>query len=185
MIDNSGHHRGNSTEALLDKTAILAALDIQPGQVVLEAGCGNGYMAKEFLRLAGETGFVYAVDRSEIAIELLKKEKNGDNFRTLQADITQCIELPDSYIDIIYLSAVYHIFTAEQKVKFNDIVFPLLKPGGRLAIVEIEKTATRFGPPLARRVSPEELVRELRLTPLSLSRAGECFYLQIFKKEKF
>jgi ubiquinone/menaquinone biosynthesis C-methylase UbiE len=184
MIDNSGHHRGNSTEALLDKTAILAVLNIRPGQVLLEAGCGNGYMAKEFLRLTGAAGFVYAVDRSEIAIELLKKEKNGDNFRALQADITQCIELPDFSIDIIYLSAVYHIFTAEQKNKFNEIVSRLLKPGGNLAVVDIQKIATRFGPPLARRVSPEELSREISLTPVSLTRAGESFYLQIFKKEQ-
>lgn len=45
------HHRGKSSESLLDKEAIFAALRITPGQTVLDAGCRNGYMSKEFSKL--------------------------------------------------------------------------------------------------------------------------------------
>jgi tRNA A58 N-methylase Trm61 len=55
------HHRGKSSESLLDKEIILAALRIAPGQTVLDAGCGNGYMSKAFSRLVGEAGSVYGV----------------------------------------------------------------------------------------------------------------------------
>ncbi|MBN1864169.1 MAG: hypothetical protein JW808_04650, partial [Victivallales bacterium] len=47
-VAHEHHHRGKSSESLLDKAAILGALRIEPGQTVLDAGCGNGYMSKEF-----------------------------------------------------------------------------------------------------------------------------------------
>lgn len=56
------HHRGQSSEKLVNKNDILSSLSIARGQTILDAGCGNGYMAKEFAKLAGETGKVYALD---------------------------------------------------------------------------------------------------------------------------
>jgi len=54
---NQKHYpRGESSESFLDKNAILENLIIMPGQIVLDAGCGNGYMAKEFAKLTGKTG---------------------------------------------------------------------------------------------------------------------------------
>lgn len=49
--DLKHHHQGKSSESLLDKAQILASLSITPGQVILDAGCGNGYMAKEFAEI--------------------------------------------------------------------------------------------------------------------------------------
>ena len=60
--DIKHHHRGKSSESILDKVAILKALDVRTGQTILDAGCGNGYMAKEFAELTGETGKVYALE---------------------------------------------------------------------------------------------------------------------------
>jgi precorrin-6B methylase 2 len=82
----TGHHRGNSTEPLLNKDIILNALDILPGQIIVDVGCGNGYMAKEFSRLLNNTGKVYALDRADEAIEQLKREAEGTNYCPIEAD---------------------------------------------------------------------------------------------------
>jgi ubiquinone/menaquinone biosynthesis C-methylase UbiE len=37
----------------------LDNLDICAGQTVLDAGCGNGYMAKNFSKLVGKDGKIY------------------------------------------------------------------------------------------------------------------------------
>ena len=58
-------HKGKSSESLLDKRLILSALNIQPGQRVLDAGCGNGYMTKEFIKIVGDKGKVFAIDPDE------------------------------------------------------------------------------------------------------------------------
>ena len=47
--------------------AIVEALPLEPGQRVLEIGCGPGAMAREIARRIGN-GEVLAIDRSETAI---------------------------------------------------------------------------------------------------------------------
>jgi ubiquinone/menaquinone biosynthesis C-methylase UbiE len=95
--------------------------------------------------------------------------------------IIEKTKIEDHSIDLIYLSTVYHIFSHDQKVEFQNEVKRLLKPNGKLAIIEIEKKETPFGPPQNMRVSPEELIAEITLRPLSLIDVGEYFYMQIFE----
>jgi SAM-dependent methyltransferase len=175
------HHRGESSESLLDKGAILSALAIEFGQTVLDAGCGNGYMSKEFSQMVGDSGRVYALDPDETGIALLCEETKGTNMVALVGDITTTTQLPASAIDLIYLSTVFHIFSPEQIKGFEAEVKRLLAPHGRLAIVEIVKRPTPFGPPLNMRLSPEDLTHALRLAPLGAVEVGEYFYMQLFE----
>jgi len=48
-------HRGKSSERYLNKDIILKELNIRSGQTILDAGCGNGYMSKEFSKLLNNT----------------------------------------------------------------------------------------------------------------------------------
>jgi len=175
------HHRGKSSEGLLDKEVILVALRIAPGQTVLDAGCGNGYMSKAFSERVGSAGTVYALDPDEITIAALRAETPGTNITAMVGDITARTGLPASTFDLVYLSTVVHGFSPEQFAGFEAEVKRLLSPQGRLAIVEIVKRQTPFGPPLDRRMSPEELKTALGLAPQATVEIGDYFYLQIFE----
>jgi ubiquinone/menaquinone biosynthesis C-methylase UbiE len=175
------HHRGKSSESLLDKGAILSVLEIEEGQVVLDAGCGNGYMSREFSRLVGSRGTAYALDPDEISIAAVRKEAEGTNIVAVGGDITTATGLPASALDLIYLSTVFHGFSSDQIRGFESEVKRLLAPHGKLAIVEIVKRLTPFGPPLNRRFSPEELNQALDLVPLRTVAVGEYFYMQLFE----
>ena len=175
------HHRGKSSESLLDKGAILSALAIEFGQAILDAGCGNGYMSKEFSQLVGDSGRVYALDPDETGIAVLREETKGTNIVALVGDITTTTQLPASAIDLIYISTVFHSFSPEQIKGFEAEVKRLLAPRGKLAIVEIVKRATPFGPPLNMRLSPEDLTHALRLAPSGAVEVGEYFYMQLFE----
>ncbi len=174
------HHRGKSSESLLNKDAILSSLAITPGQTILDAGCGNGYMAKEFSRRVGNRGKVYALDPDEIAISTLRTEAQETNMLAMVGDITTTTHLPESAFDLVYLSTVFHGFSPEQIKGFEMEVKRLFSPHGKLAIVEIVNRVTPFGPALERRFSPEELQQVLGLTPLATVEVGEYFYMQIF-----
>ena len=82
-------HRGKSSESFINKDIILQALNIFSGETILDAGCGNGYMSKEFSRVLNNTGKVYALDPDSEAIEKLREETKGTNIEGIEADITK------------------------------------------------------------------------------------------------
>ncbi|MGD2095732.1 MAG: hypothetical protein PVH77_12065, partial [Phycisphaerales bacterium] len=80
-----------------------------------------------------------------------------------------------------YLSTVFHGFSKDQIEGFEKEAKRLLKEGGKLAIVEIQKQETPFGPPLDIRYSPEDLRTTISLTPKAVIEVGQYFYMQIFE----
>jgi ubiquinone/menaquinone biosynthesis C-methylase UbiE len=174
---------GKFTQGLLDVDLILSALSIKPGQTILDAGCGNGYMSKLFSKLVGPSGKVYSLDPNSYYIDILRNETKGHNIEAIEADITGPTCLGDSSIDLIYISTVVHIFSQKQMRGFLLEVKRLLKPNACLAIVEIEKKETPFGPPLQSRYSPEELIEMVPMAPVNKVQAGEHFYMQVFQNK--
>ena len=177
-------HRGKFTEGLVNTQIVLKSLNVQPGQTILDAGCGSGYMSKVFSDAVFESGKVYALDPDHYFIEILKHEVQGTNIEAMIGDITVQTELKPSSLDILYLSTVIHGFSKEQMQGFFREANRLLKPDALLAIVEIEKKKTPFGPPLKLRYSPEDLKNTIPMIPGDTVGVGEHFYMQIFKTGK-
>jgi ubiquinone/menaquinone biosynthesis C-methylase UbiE len=180
-VNVTHHHKGKSSESFLDKEIIVRELNILPGQTILDAGCGNGYMSKEFSRILNNTGKVYALDPDREAIEALRRQSEGTNIEAMIGDITRTTPLEAFSIDLIYLSTVFHGFSKDEIQGFQKEARRLLKPHARLAVVEIQKQSTPFGPPIGMRFSPEELKQIVSLTPLSTVDVGEYFYMQLFE----
>jgi ubiquinone/menaquinone biosynthesis C-methylase UbiE len=182
-LHKSHHHAGKSSERFLDKEIILKELNIFPGEIILDAGCGNGYMSKEFSRILNNTGKIYALDPDPKAIEILKAEAKDTNIIPLLGDITKATEIADASLDLIYVATVLHGFSKNEIDGFNKETQRLLKPNGVLAIVEIKKEPTPFGPPLDIRFSPQELKDIITLFPEKTVELGQFFYMQIFKNK--
>ncbi len=183
-VKEKHHHRGKSSESLLNKEVILQELNIRSGQTILDAGCGNGYMAKEFSKLLNNSAKVYALDPDNESIEILKQEEKGIDIEAIVGDITKKTQIEASSIDLIYLSTVFYGFSKDQIEGFEKETKRLLKAGGRLAIVEIQKQETPFGPPLDVRYSPEDLRKTIKLMPKAVVEVGQYFYMQIFEHVK-
>jgi len=178
------HHRGKSSENLLNKEVILKELDFFPGQTILDAGCGNGYMSKEFSRLLKNTGKVYALDPDGDAIEVLAGEIKCSNITPILGDITKTTALQSSSIDLLYLSTVLHGLSKSEVDSFQKEAKRLLKPHGILAIVEIIKGPAPFGPPMDIKFSPQELKEIFTLVPKKTVEIGQYFYMQTFEKNE-
>lgn len=171
------------TEGFLSDEHILNVLKISAGQTILDAGCGNGYMAIKFSKLVGHTGEIYAIDPDKVSISIFQKEVENSNITARVGDITKPTIFDKCSIDLVYLSTVFHIFSNEQVEGFVNEIKRILKPNGTLAIVNINKEETSFGPPIERKSSPEELKQKVTLSPLELIIVGDHFYMQTFENK--
>jgi len=178
-------HIGKFTEGLLDHKRILKTLKIRAGQTLLDAGCGNGYMSKLFSNAVTPSGKVYAMDPDKYFINILKNETQGTNIETIEGDVTEPTQLNESLVDIIYISTVIHGFSKNQMRGFLQEAKRLLKPDAILAVVEIEKKETPFGPPMESRYSPEELQQIVPMAPVETIQVGRYFYMQIFQNKEY
>jgi ubiquinone/menaquinone biosynthesis C-methylase UbiE len=168
------------TEGLLDTERIINSLDVKPGMTIIDAGCGTGYMTRIFSQTVSTSGNVYAIDRDSCFIEKLSGETRDTNIQTIHGDITRIDRLTDNSADLIYVSAVIHALPKEKLVAFWQEAKRLLKVNALLAIVEIVKKETPFGPAMENRYSPEELTQTVPMVALKTIMVGEYFYLQVF-----
>ena len=68
---------------------ILKGADIQPGQMVLEVGCGTGYFTLPAARLIGEQGCLVAMDVLSDSVELVSRKvqiAHLKNVRVIKGD---------------------------------------------------------------------------------------------------
>jgi ubiquinone/menaquinone biosynthesis C-methylase UbiE len=84
-------------------------LRIQPGQVLLDLGCGNGDDARELAGLVGPTGRVVGVDRSETLIATARERLGSEPLPvTLQVGDAYQLDFPDATFDGCRADRVFH-----------------------------------------------------------------------------
>jgi ubiquinone/menaquinone biosynthesis C-methylase UbiE len=184
------HGAGKSSFDLIDQELLFPALHLKAGDAVLDLGCGEGRYALPLASRVGREGMVYAADLWEEGLATLNekaREKGLANIRTLFADVSQSLPLADGSVNLAFLATVLHdLAEAGQAQGALAEIARLVKPGGRLAVLEFKKMAGPPGPPLAIRLSPEEVAALLR--PYGFTLAGEIrelsphIYLAIFAK---
>jgi ubiquinone/menaquinone biosynthesis C-methylase UbiE len=117
-----------------DPYKALEAAGLEPGQRVLEVGCGPGFFTVPAARLVGEEGMVYALDISALALERVQGKVDGagvGNVETLLADAAQT-GLPDGSFDLAFVFGLSHPVGDMEGILVE--LHRLLKPAGVLAV---------------------------------------------------
>ncbi len=154
-------HHSISSYALLHGERTLSKLGPATGETILDLGCGPGEYTIRIAGLTGNDGRVLAVDQNPQALDTLRKRAADlglGNIDILQQDFCAPLPLPPAGADAVLLCTVLHHPAQRQRIDaLLDGICPLLRPGGRLVIVEMHKKETPFGPPLNVRIAAEDL----------------------------
>ena len=115
---------------------VIRALDLRPGYVVVDLGCGSGYFTVKLSALVGQTGSVLAEDIRRLPLVFLWLR----TFQSGQRNIKIALGEPDDpHIPIqganaVLIANTYHEFT-DSRVMMARVV-QSLAPGGRLVVVD-------------------------------------------------
>jgi ubiquinone/menaquinone biosynthesis C-methylase UbiE len=109
---------------------------IAEGMTVLDLGCGPGFFTMEMARLVGETGRVVAADLQAGMLQKVKEKVKKTAFTDI-IELHQC--LPDrigSPRKFDFILVFYMLHEVPDPVKFLNEIKALLKPQGRILLVE-------------------------------------------------
>ncbi|MCW9058707.1 MAG: bifunctional demethylmenaquinone methyltransferase/2-methoxy-6-polyprenyl-1,4-benzoquinol methylase UbiE [Gammaproteobacteria bacterium] len=116
---------------------------VRSGQRVLDLAGGTGDLAARFSRMVGTEGEVVLADINGAMLRqgrarLLDQGING-NVRYVQAN-AECLPFPDQHFDCITMAFGLRNVTDKQAALAS--MFRILKPGGRLLVLEFSKVTT-------------------------------------------
>jgi SAM-dependent methyltransferase len=126
-------------------------VDVRPGEVVLDLGCGAGLDLYLYARRVGPSGRLYGLDLSQAMIDKARDNLSSvgvANVEWLHAS-ADAIPLADNSVELVTANGIYNLSPNKEAVMHE--VGRVLRPGGRTIFAEI----------VLKRELPSEIRREI------------------------
>jgi putative ABC transport system ATP-binding protein len=135
--------RGKLRE-LRQRTADLAR--IQPGDKLLDVGCGTGTLAIEAQQRVGATGRVFGIDPSTQQIARARSKAARRNLPIdFKIGVIEHLDFADQTFDVVLSTLMMHHLPDDLKRQGLSEIARVLKPGGRLVIADFKRKEERQG----------------------------------------
>jgi ubiquinone/menaquinone biosynthesis C-methylase UbiE len=122
-----------------DCEQLLKALDVKPGQIICDMGCGSGFYSLKLADPVGPTGKVIAVDIQSEMLAMLRAEMRKADMKNIRPLLGTPVDprLEPNSVDLVLLVDVYHEFSHPEQML--AAIRKSLKPQGRVALVEFRE----------------------------------------------
>ena len=163
----------------------MDALGIGDGSYVVDLGAGSGWFTIRLASRVGPNGRVFAEDVQRRMIQAINIRIESLGIKNVYTVLGTASDprLP-APVDAVLICDAYH--EMEQPVALLRNVARLLKPSGRIGIVNFTKEGGGPGPPMDERVDAEHVIADAEAAGLRL-RSRETFlkyqYLLIFERD--
>jgi ubiquinone/menaquinone biosynthesis C-methylase UbiE len=170
-----------------DCEQLLKALDVKPGQVICDMGCGNGFYSLKLAELVGPAGKVIAVDIQSQMLGMLRAEMRKAKLKNIRPLLGTPVDprLEPNSVDLVLLVDVYHEFSHPEQML--AAIRKSLKPRGRVALVEFREEDPLVPIKPLHKMSKRQIMKELPANGFKL--VGEYDklpwqHLMFFQKEE-
>lgn len=128
------------------RNATLRYATLQPGERVLEVGCGTGVLTRLAAQAVGTSGHAAGIDPSYamllVARQTAVREASRAEFKV--AAIERLPFEPRTF-DVVLSSLMLHHLPPDVKRIGLHEVYHVLKPGGRLLVVDVDRPSNILG----------------------------------------
>ncbi len=126
------------------KRQLIEQADIQPGQRVMDLGCGTGTLAI-MVKQAQPFTEVYGLDADPEMLGMARA-KAAEQSVTVAFDQGMTFALPyaDESMDRVLSSIMIHHLKTSDKERTAREIYRVLKPGGQLHIIDFGKPSTPY-----------------------------------------
>jgi ubiquinone/menaquinone biosynthesis C-methylase UbiE len=168
---------------------VLRTLGLKQGDYVADLGCGVGYFIVPAGKMVGATGRAVAVDIQErMLVEVRNRARMSgvNNVATVRADleVPRATGLPNLWADWVLVANILHQAKPEPVLAEAHRI---VKPEGKVVVVEWVVQTTPFGPPPERRLSPErvrEIAEKVGLAEEKMFLPSRTHYVIIFRRKE-
>ena len=118
--------------------AILDRADVAPGDRVLDVGTGPGYLALAASDLVGPDGNAVGIDASPEMIDRARtRAASAGSHAEFLVAAAETLPFDDDSFDVVVSRLVFHHLPGDVKAAVLDEMARVLKPGGRILIVDM------------------------------------------------
>jgi len=110
---------------------------LQPGESVLDVGCGTGTLAIAAKQRVGAAGVVHGIDASpEMIARATRKATKGGVDVTFRTAVVEALPFPDRQLDVVLSTLMLHHLPRTTREQSAREIRRVLKPGGRVLAVD-------------------------------------------------
>ena len=156
--ENASRLENEERHALLKPDTLLRQFGLEEGMDFLDIGSGTGFFSRAASRIIGENGKVYSADISEKMLDAFRSYGVPKNVHLILSNEYE-IPLSSALTDMALFAFVLH----ESKDIRRSVIEAarIIKPEGRIVIIEWKRQLEEHGPPIDDRISLNDLLTEV------------------------
>jgi ubiquinone/menaquinone biosynthesis C-methylase UbiE len=139
---------------------VIEALGVHAGQFIADIGAGTGYFTVRLSPVVGREGRVMAVDVEPAMVEYIRTRATRAGLDNIEPILTRANEpgLEPTSVDLVFICDTWHHI--DDRLRYLERLRDVLRPGGRVAIVDFKPGELPVGPPRGHKLPPEDVIAE-------------------------